>query len=189
MKLIALAILKSPIAWAVLAALAVLGAYKYQGHQLQALRVQHANTLKGIAEKTATAERALRVYMQAVQTASTQQAQRTAHHDQETAKQLAELDAAAQRERTARLREQSAIAGFVIRHRELAARAATPEQCAAASDQATGVLANLYRGERARSAAIGAHADDLHIRLAGCTGWADDTANTINAGPEGQMKP
>ena len=189
MKLIALTLFKSPLVWAALAALAVLGAFKYQGHQLQALRVQHAATLQDVYQKNAEAERALRAYTQAVHTASTRQATRTAHHDQQTAKQLAALGAAAERERTARLREQSALAGFVTRHRELAARAATPEQCALASDQATGVLANLYRGERTRSAAIGAHADDLHARLAGCTGWADDTTEILNAGPEGQVKP
>ena len=186
MKLIALAILKSPIAWAVLAALGMWGAYKYQGDQLQSLRTQHAETLLDIAKKATAAERALRVYMQDVQAASKQQAQRTAHHDQQTATQLENLGAAAQRERTARLREQSALAGFVTRHRDLAARAATPQQCATAGEQATTVLADLYRGERESRAAVGKHADDLHIRLAGCTGWADDTANTINAGPQGQ---
>ena len=182
-----LTIIKSPLAWAVLAALAVLGAFKYQGHQLQALRVQHHQTLQGIAEKNAAAERALRIYTQAVQRASTLQAERTAHHDRETAKKMDTLGAAAERERAARLREQSALAGFVARYRDLATRGATAEQCAAAGDQATGVLADLYRSERARRAAVGKHADELFVRLAGCTGWADDTASAINAGPQGQV--
>ena len=54
MKLIALAILKSPIAWAVLAALGMWGAYKYQGAQQQALRTQHAKTLLDIARENGT---------------------------------------------------------------------------------------------------------------------------------------
>ena len=176
-----LTLIKSPLLWLALLALAGWGVYEHQAKQVLNLRAQLQTAQRDLA-----GEQRAHDQLKQANKATESQAKGTATNDKQTTAQLGTVARAADHERAGRLRDSQELAGFIERNRTLAQSAADAEQRAAAADQALGVCADLLGRVDAAAGDLAGYADELGARIEGAERWSDLTADTINAGPEGQ---
>ena len=179
-----LALFKLPIAWLALAAFALWGVYQHQDSKLVKLRAdldkaQHELSAEQIAHKQ------LKQANQATET----QAKGTANNEKTTNTQLAGVARAVALEPAGRLFNSKELADFIERHRAVAQGATDAKQRAAAADQALSVCTDVLGRADETAGELAGFAGELGARLEGAERWGDLTADTINAGPEGQVTP
>jgi len=153
-----------------------------QQNRISKLRLQHADTLTGIAQANAKAYEALDRYRAAVDTAGRALAQQIQKEERETDAKLEALFDLADRERAGRLRDQRTYTESVSHWQGLARRASTDGERQATA-AAIGVLADLHARLDERAGIYAGQADQCRVRGLACERAYQTVADMINAGP------
>ncbi|QMV73589.1 DUF2514 family protein [Comamonas piscis] len=153
-----------------------------QQNRISKLRLQHADTLTGIAQANTKAYEALDRYRAAVDTAGRALAQQIQTQEGETNAKIEALSDLAGIERASRLRDQRTYDDS-IRHWQGLARRASTDGERQATAAAIGVLADLHARLDERAGVYAGQADQCRVRGLACERAYQTVADMINAGP------
>nr|WP_197065167.1 DUF2514 family protein [Delftia sp. ZNC0008] len=174
--------MQSAVLWAGVL-VAVAAALSVQQLRISHLKAQQAQTLQGLAEKTAKAQTEITRYIEAVGRYDRQTRQAMEEQERKAREENEALGRVADAERAGRLRSDRLLEQRTRDFQSMARSAATAAEREATAD-AIGVLADVLGRADERAGVLASTADQARVRGAACERAFDAVAQRINAGPQ-----